>query len=89
MRIEAVGDGRLVIIARCLATTRLGACFRCVTLSGDVIDLMLVEIHRYPEVAVTELDPPHGARLVLIGTGADGLQFDFGDVLHNIDNPTA
>ena len=87
LKVEEAGDGRLVILARCWATTHLGACFRHVTSGGDVIDLTLTEIHRYAGVEVPLLEPPDTGRLVFSGTGVDGLRIEFRDVLHGIDNP--
>ncbi|TGB16063.1 hypothetical protein [Streptomyces sp. MZ04] len=49
-------------------------------------DLPLTEIRRYPQATVTEVDPPHAARLT--GTGADDLPLRAGDLLQGI-NPAA
>jgi hypothetical protein len=88
-QVEAVGNGRLVVIARCLAATRLGARFRLATPNGDSIDLTLIEIRRYRRITVTELDASHAARFVFTSTGSDDLRIDVGDILHGSQEPSA
>ncbi|MFD0339629.1 hypothetical protein ACFVH0_13175 [Streptomyces sp. NPDC127117] len=88
VEVDILGTDLLAIVVRCLATTRLGARFHCVSPHGRAVDLTLTEIRRYPRVTVTEVDPPHAARLVLTGTGASELHLHARDVLQGI-NPVA
>ncbi|MEV5877504.1 hypothetical protein AB0L75_25445 [Streptomyces sp. NPDC052101] len=81
VQVDTTGAARLAVVVRCLATTRLGARFRCTSQDGHAVDLLLTEIRRYPKVTVEEVDPPHGARLVLTGAGAADLHFKARDVL--------
>ncbi|WP_167348342.1 hypothetical protein [Streptomyces bicolor] len=81
VQVDTTGTDLLTVIVRCLATTRLGARFRCTSPDGQAVDLVLTEIRRYPQVPVHEVDPPHGARLVLTGPGSDDLHFKPGDIL--------
>ncbi|WP_141743918.1 hypothetical protein [Streptomyces sp. EN23] len=87
VQVDATGTALLAVVVRCLATTRLGARFRCTSPNGQAVDLVLAEMLRYPQVPVDEVDPPHGARLVLTGAGSDDLHFKSGDVLRGT-NPT-
>ncbi|MEV5747943.1 hypothetical protein AB0L00_09000 [Actinoallomurus sp. NPDC052308] len=87
-RVDTTGTDLLAVVVRCLATTRVGARFRGVGRHGQAVDLALTEIRRYPQVKVTELHPPHGARLVFTGAGAEDLQLRAGDVFRGT-NPCA
>ncbi|MEU9863664.1 hypothetical protein AB0D99_22595 [Streptomyces sp. NPDC047971] len=88
VEVDATGSALLAVVVRCLATTRLHACFRHTTPDGKAVDLVLAEILRYPQVPVDEVDPPHGARLVFTGEGADDLRLKPGDILRGT-NPTS
>ncbi|MEU5959385.1 hypothetical protein [Streptomyces sp. NPDC047525] len=90
VQVDTLDTDLLALVVRCLATTRLGARFYCVSQYGRTVELTLTEIRRYPTVTVTEVDPPHPAQLVLTGpgTGRDGLRLWAGDVLRGI-NPVA
>ncbi|MFD7711095.1 hypothetical protein ACFV6E_13700 [Streptomyces sp. NPDC059785] len=75
---------RLGVVVRCLASTRLGARFLRVDRRGVgicSIHLTVEEIRRYPRVVVSEVAPPHAARVVLVGTGAHEVRLQPGDVL--------
>ncbi|GAA3113400.1 hypothetical protein GCM10010449_39530 [Streptomyces rectiviolaceus] len=61
VQVCSLGTDLLAIVVRCLATTRLGARFHCVSPHGRTVELTLTEIRRYPTVTVTEVDPPHAA----------------------------
>ncbi|WP_157531785.1 MULTISPECIES: hypothetical protein [unclassified Kitasatospora] len=88
VQVDSAGSDLLAVVVRCLATTQVGARFRCVGRHGRPVDLALAEIRRSPQAVVTEVDPPHGAHFVFTGAGADDLQFKAGDVLRGI-NPGA
>ncbi|WP_369268787.1 hypothetical protein AB5J55_01005 [Streptomyces sp. R11] len=81
VQVDATDAARLGVIVRCLATTRLGARFRCTSRDGHDVDLVVAEIRRYPKVTVDEVDPPHGARLALTGAGANDLHLKPGDIV--------
>ncbi|WP_418955220.1 hypothetical protein [Streptomyces tritici] len=83
--VDAVGADQLAVIVRCLATTRLGTRFRCTGRDGRAVDLVLTEIRRYREVTVDEVDPPHGARLLLSGARAGDVHVERGDLLRGTD----
>uniref|UniRef100_A0AAU2VGS8 Uncharacterized protein n=1 Tax=Streptomyces sp. NBC_00003 TaxID=2903608 RepID=A0AAU2VGS8_9ACTN len=88
VQVDDTSSDLLAVVVRCLATTRLGARFRCVSQHGRAVDLILTEIRRYPHVTATDVDPPHGALLVFTGAGADELQLKARDVLRGT-NPVA
>ncbi|MGY0021012.1 hypothetical protein [Streptomyces sp. cg35] len=83
--VEHLGPGRLALIVRCLATTRLGDRFRCLDRQGRTVDLTVTEIRRYPPFTVTEVAPPHAARLVLTAPGAAELDLRAWDILRGAD----
>lgn len=87
VQVDATDTAFLAVVVRCLATTRLGARFRCSSPDGQAVGLVVAEIRRYPQVPVDAVDPPHGARLVLTGAGADALHFTPGETLRGT-NPT-
>ena len=87
-RVDTVAGDLLAVVVRCLATTRLGARFTRVSQHGQAVELVVTEIRRYPRVPVTEVDPPHAARLVLTGAGADDLRLRTGEILRGV-NPAA
>ncbi|WP_143179633.1 hypothetical protein [Streptomyces yunnanensis] len=88
VQVDVTGAARLAVVVRCLETTRLGTRFHCTSQDGHDVDLVLAEIRRYPKVTVDEVDPPHGARLVLTGAGTDDLHIEPRDVLRGT-NPAA
>ncbi|MED7952492.1 hypothetical protein [Streptomyces sp. BE303] len=85
--VDPVDADHLALVVRCLAHTRLGTRFHCTDRRGNAVDLALVEIRRNPTLTVDELEPPHGARILLAGAGAgaptgpDGVDVRAGDVL--------
>ncbi|WP_345354895.1 hypothetical protein [Actinoallomurus liliacearum] len=87
-QVDTTDADLLAVIVRCLATTRLGAHFHGLSRRGQAVDLTLTEISRYPQVRVTEVHPPHGARLVFTGAGAQDLQLKAGDIFRGINPPT-
>ncbi|MYR32942.1 hypothetical protein GTW20_11855 [Nocardiopsis alba] len=71
VRVESVDGIRLAVIVRCLATTRLGARLHHVDGHGRTVEFEVSEIHRYPGVPLGEVDPPHSARMILIGRAGE------------------
>lgn len=81
---DVLGTDLVALVVRCLATTHLGARFHRLDRQGRSVELTVTEIRRYPQVPVTEVDPPHAARLLLAGTGAGGLGLAAWDVLRGV-----
>ena len=75
--VERASAHELMCTVRCLdGTVALGNTFDAVEADGRssvAVSLLVTQMYRYEDVAVKFIDPPHGARIVMAGTGAQAV----------------